>query len=490
MDKTVLLETFEQLGGTTEYEMEDIRSFLQVKQYQELQDPTKFLIVGGRGAGKTRVFKTFVGADGFRRVIGDGIYFNRPNYKNTDVLVGYSKEDSSLPNQNVLGTLQEDRDTMAFWVGSIVLKLLAFFVNDAEIRAVAEEFFTQQELELFAKKTTLKSPGKWLPLYQEHPENWENFLDEIDEILASRNRWAIMAYDQIDRISPEHEVMYSYIRTLIMYWFSVSTRWRRLKCKIFIRTDLRNSESLQFPDASKLRSCQIDLSWNTISLYRLLIRRLANAKTEKQTREMIEYMAVVPGLVQENNAVGYLPTEKEELIKKFIVYLIGRYMGASPKCGDTYSWIPNHLQDANGNLAPRSFLKCYVYAAKIMLQTNPKTQSTTALLTASSIQGAVQEVSTDRVSELKEDFPWLENLKTVLEGETLLMSGADFRKKMKRLLDMDTKVKPPVGTVEELMNLLMSLGIIQKNTDERINMPEIYLHGFGLRRKGGLRRPK
>ena len=99
----------------------------------------------------------------------------------------------------------------------------------------------------------------------------------------------------------------------------------------------------------KLGSRQIDLSWNTLSLYRLLIRRFANAKTEEQTREMIEYMSAVPGLVQ--------------------------------------------------------------------------------------------EVSADRVAELKEDFLWLENLKTVLEGETLLMPG-------------------------------------------------IYLHGFGLRRKGGLRRPK
>ena len=480
MDRTVLLETFEQLGGTTEYEMEDIRSFLQVKQYQELQDPTKFLIVGGRGAGKTRVFKTFVGEDGFRRVIGAGIYFNRPNYKNTDVLVGYSKEDNSLPNQNVLGTLQEDKRSTLFPYTTLFR---------SEVCTVAEEFFSQQELELFEKKTTLKSPGKWLSLYQEHPENWENFLDEVDEILARRDRWLIMAYDQIDRISPDHDIMYSYIRTLIMYWFSVSTRWRRLKCKVFIRTDLRNSESLQFPDASKLGSRQIDLSWNTLSLYRLLIRRLANAKTEEQTREMIEYMSAVPGLVQENPSVGYLPTEEEEIIRRFIIYLIGRYMGASPKKGDSYSWVPNHLQDANGDLAPRSFLKCYACAAKVMLQ-NPKTQSTTALLTASSIQGAVQEVSADRVAELKEDFPWLENLKTVLEGETLLMPGMEFRKKMKQLLDMDTKVKPPVRTVEELMNLLMSLGIIQKNTDERINMPEIYLHGFGLRRKGGLRRPK
>lgn len=42
MNRKILLETFEQLGGTTEYETEDIRSFLQVKQYQELQDPSKF----------------------------------------------------------------------------------------------------------------------------------------------------------------------------------------------------------------------------------------------------------------------------------------------------------------------------------------------------------------------------------------------------------------------------------------------------------------
>lgn len=108
-----------------------------------------------------------------RTGLRDGIYFNRPNYKNTDVLVGDSKEDSGLPNQKVLGTFREDKDTMALWVGSIVLKLLAFFANDTEVCTVAEEFFSQQELELFEKKTILKSPSKWISLYQEHLENWE-----------------------------------------------------------------------------------------------------------------------------------------------------------------------------------------------------------------------------------------------------------------------------------------------------------------------------
>ena len=46
----------------------------------------------------------------------------------------------------------------------------------------------------------------------------------------------------------------------------------------------------------------------------------------------------------------------------------------------------------------------------------------------------------------------------------------------------------PVESVDNLLNLLLSLGIITQSTDKRINMPEIYLHGFGLKRKGGLRR--
>lgn len=35
-----------------------------------------------------------------------------------------------------------------------------------------------------------------------------------------------------------------------------------------------------------------------------------------------------------------------------------------------------------------------------------------------------------------------------------------------------------------------TLGIVMETPDNRVNVPEIYLHGFGLKRKGGIRRPK
>lgn len=489
MDKKVLLQVLEQLVGTSEYEVDDIRSFLQVKQYRELQDPSKFLVVGGRGVGKTRVFKTLTGDKGFQRVIGDGEPFNKPNYKNTTVLVGYSKDDRMLPNQNVLQQFTTEEETSAFWIGSICLKLLTEYADEPEVQAIISEFFDAQTAELLGKKPFWKSPSKWIRLIQDNPEPWENFLDEVDRVLEEHDRWVILAYDQIDRISTNYDILYAYIRALVSYWFSVSTRWSRLKCKIFIRTDLRESESIRFPDSSKLSSRQINLNWNTLTLYRLLIRRLANLDSEA----MIGYLSEVPGLIAETKDMGYLPTESEEIMREFIRKMIGRYMGSSPKKGESYLWIPNHLQDANGDLAPRSFLKCYSFAAQTMLK--PGTEKTIlqlqgdALLTPSSIQGAVQEVSADRVKELKEDFPWIVKLKGVLEGGTLLMSEEDFRKRLQMFLKKETKENLPADTVDGLENLLSSLGIVQHSTDGRINMPEIYLHGFGLKRKGGLRRP-
>ena len=74
--------------------------------------------------------------------------------------------------------------------------------------------------------------------------------------------------------------------------------------------------------------------------------------------EMLEYLQRIPALIYKSDDLGYVPTEQKEPLEKFVEQLIGRYMGTSPKKGYSYTWIPNHLQDANGDLSPRSFLKC------------------------------------------------------------------------------------------------------------------------------------
>ena len=491
-DKRVLLEAFKQLVGTTEYELGDnFYSFLQVDQYHDLQNPSKFLIVGGRGSGKTRIFRTLTGPDGFRRVIGDTKPYQQPNYENTTLLIGYFADDSHFPKSTVLSKYNTDVAATAFWIGSIAYILVSHYPDDPQIKSTVTDCFDQKAQTLFASKDILKSPSQWVPFVMDNPEPWEIFLDRVNEILAQRDQWVILAYDQIDRIHPEQEILYSYIRTLVTYWYSVSQRWKRLKCKIFLRTDLRNAKTMRFPDASKLIARQIDLSWDITSLYRLLIRRLSNMDASP---EMLEYLQRIPALIYKSDDLGYVPTEQKEPLEKFVEQLIGRYMGTSPKKGYSYTWIPNHLQDANGDLSPRSFLKCYSCAATSMLA--PQNQKVlqqlqgNALLTPSAIQDSIQEVSTDRVQELQEDFPWLEKFKTFVEGSTLLMQEAEFLSKIQRLLEYYPNENYPAKTPSGMEDELIALGIIQRTTDARINMPEIYLHGFRLKRKGGIRHVK
>lgn len=70
------------------------------------------------------------------------------------------------------------------------------------------------------------------------------------------------------------------------------------------------------------------------------------------------------------------------------------------------------------------------------------------LLYPSRLQGALTKVSNDRVNELIEyEYGWLKVLSE-------------------------------------------KLGIFIETIDGRMNVPEIYLHGFGLKRRGGIKRPR
>ena len=166
--------------------------------------------------------------------------------------------------------------------------------------------------------------------------------------------------------------------------------------------------------------------------------------------EMVEYLQQIPSLIYKSDDWGYVSIEQKEPLEKFVEQLIGRYMGTSPKKGYSYTWIPNHLQDANGNLFPRFFLKYYSCAATFMLaaqnQKALQQLQVDALLTPSAIQDSIQEVSTDRVQELQEDYPWLEKFKTIVEGSTLLMQEKEFLSKIQRLLEYYPNENYPAKT--------------------------------------------
>ncbi len=49
-------------------------------------------------------------------------------------------------------------------------------------------------------------------------------------------------------------------------------------------------------------------------------------------------------------------------------------------------------------------------------------------------------------------------------------------------------IRPPEDTAKEFVDYLLELGVLRERTKERIDVPDIYLYGLGLKRKGGVRK--
>ena len=53
---------------------------------------------------------------------------------------------------------------------------------------------------------------------------------------------------------------------------------------------------------------------------------------------------------------------------------------------------------------------------------------------------------------------------------------------------VNVSIRPPAERPERLVDYLVELGIFRKHSDDRIDVPDLYLFGLNLRRKGGVLR--
>ena len=491
MNKIEVLQGMAEIKTIAENEENDSKDFLPLKSYEMLGDPNRFVIIGGRGTGKTRLFCTLQKENGFRQIIGVQKNMFYPDPDQSIFLAGYYHVGTNFPQGKVMEKLVRDQETDLFWQGSLIFLLLDYFKENQDVIDIAKEYFTNENYDILSQLGNQRKISKWISIIRDQQEDIECFLDDIDGYLQETKAWIFLLYDSLDRICPKYMDWFPFIRSLLSFWFTHLHRWRRLKCKIFLRSDLYKSDKLAFPDSSKLKANILVLEWDTVSLYRLLLKKMANAGNA----EMLKYLKKTENLISEapDHALGYIPAEKEIIIKRFVNRMIGEYMGKDAKKGVSYSWVPNHLQDTHGVLSPRSFLKCFSVAAARMCE---KPSDVAALegdriLSPSMIQGAVQDVSEDRVAELEEEYPWLSRLKKALRDTTMLMDKGEFISRIHMDLWEDSMQEQlPASTPEGIFEMLERLGIVFIARDGRVNVPEIYLHGFKMKRKGGLRRPK
>ena len=448
---------------------QDPKWFLPLDAHERALRLETLVVRGGRGAGKSSLFH-FLGHMQKRPVLAASVTSAAPSITWVEGFSG-SVDHPSLQVVGAFGTSATDDMRRFFWFAWLCARL-----SSASGVPLPEG--------KVARAVEARDPASIAEGTSAELASLSGWLDGRERSVSSQ---IVVTYDALDRIGSDSSVRGRMAESLLAMWLSLADRYRRIRPKIFVREDLFQTSLSAFPDASKLEARSVSIEWRVEDLYRVLIKHMANTSddlkhwVESSTRGIpltnIEGLGWMPPAA--------LPESGKGSQKAFVDHLAGELMGSGTKKGLTYRWIPNRLQDAHARAVPRSVLSLVRNAATFAVTRGPEAQSL-RLLTPTELQGALEQTSKRRANELREEFPVVERLEN-LRGSTVMLP----RKRAVEALSNPSKIHDENGTDgEQVLRTLIELGVMSERSDGRIDVPDIYSYGFGILRKGGVKRAR
>jgi len=439
--------------------------------------PDSMLVVGIRGAGKS-FWWAALQKEGHRSLVRK-ILPKAGITEGTVVSQGFGEKPSpdNYPSKDVLVKLLEDFDARQIW------------------RTVILKHLTRQRGggSPLAKQNNWKNRVTWV---DGNPEEVERLIFDADTELDRSGIYHLILFDALDRTADDWNSMYRLVRGLLQVLLEFRS-YKRIRPNAFVRPDhLEDSSVANFPDSSKVLTQEVELSWPRNELYGLLWQHLSNETNNgKLFRDGCREAFGIEWT--QHDEVWIIPEKlwsEEETQRDVFHAITGPWMGRDRRRGFPYTWLPNHLGDTWRQVSPRSFLAAMRHAA---LDTSRSEHE--YAIHFESIKRGVQEASKIRVREMLEDYPWVEGLMRPLAGLTVPCSFEDIAKRWENansLKDLQQKIQkasvklPPVhidSGPSGVCKDLVALGLFEQLADDRVNLPDVYRVGYGLRRRGGVK---
>ena len=458
------------------------RYLYPVPEHLRAVDPNVVLVVGPRGSGKTHLFKAFFSND---QALVSAVVARMPKTPapharpSASEWVAAYPADMYFPDTQALSKCAgSDEDAKKIWHAMLV-------------RRLAERFDKRRQKKL---KPILEPKAaelrEVLAAYDAPETNPTAALDELEQTLQEQDRQVVVGYDELDTLGGfDWALMARMVRGLVAFWSDYSRRWRRIRAKIFLRSDLfRRHAGMGTADFAKLAATRAELRWPDAALLGVLVKRIANASDG-----LGEYCEGARIRFENGGVLGRLPRiNGPEDAFPLLHRLAGEYMGAGTKKGYVRNWILAHLRDGNGEVSPRSLVRLVEQAAG--KEAANQSLRPPRLLHPTALRQALDDVSGDHVTQgISNEWQWLEGVRKRLAVDRLVPWE---RKEIVDLLDVewneswgasDSALRPPVGRSADLLDYLIEIGVFRRRSDDRVDVSNLYLSGLGLRRKGGVK---
>lgn len=451
-------------------------------------DPENAVVAGIRGAGKS-FWWAALSSEQHRKFVAQA--FPDAHLGSATVIrQGFGDAAGSMdaPSKDVLAQLHRDfRNARTIW-RAVVAHQIRFPAPYPQKAAVGQG--------VWATRTA------WV---RDNPESFDQLLVAADQALLQEGKTLLVLFDALDRLAETWQDIRPLARGLLQVAQDMRAT-RSIRLKVFVRPDMLEDKAIVgFPDASKLLARRANLDWRKVDLYALFFQCVGNAAAGGTLFRHLTTTALALNW-QKADGLWLIPKDlcgDEGLQEKLFEHLAGKAMSLSPtglKRGKPYKWMVNHLQDGRDQVSPRSFCEALRKAAELSMS---DFESHELPLHFKAIQAGVQAASRVRVDELvREDYPWVDKVMSPLRGELTVPCGPkDINAIWKRhgvldslneeVNDSANAVKlPPQHLADGLDGVLLDLaelGLVQRLSDGRIQMPDVYRIAFGLGRRGGVK---
>lgn len=441
-------------------------------------DPDRALVVGNRGVGKS--FWSGALIDTQTRAIL-ALAYPKLKLSMVDAVLGFSGDDAShgaAPSAAVLKSL---------------------LTSNVPPETIWRVVFMKALSPSWVKLTFRQA----VDVIERDPERYEMDMLRADSQLKRAKQKKVIVFDALDKLGDNWQAVRDLTRGLLRLALSLRS-YSSIRAKIFIRPDQGDDKQIfDFPDASKLRAERVELKWSTQDLYGLMYSRLANSAVSYSAFSELAKLHKVE--IRKSSGISVLPDSlkvEPDLQARLFSGIAGEFMGSNHRRGRTYAWLPNHLGDAHGQTAPRTFLTALKIAAERDVH-DPQLAKKQAI-DHHGIKEGVQQASQVRLDQLAEDHIWIKSVLDSLSGMEVPCSAEavterwatnSIVKKIKKQVDSG-KILGPLemqragGQTElALLEALTRIGVIEQRSNGKVNVPDIFRVAASMKRRGGIKPP-
>ena len=431
-------------------------------------DPDALLVTGMRGAGKTFWWSALQDGE-VRRLVAQSE--RTALSENTVVRVGSGVRSApgEYPGVEALRSLRVSRTPRDIW-----RTVLAWQLAKGTEHPLAN----------------LSSWSARADFVAGNAEEIDRFLQDRDDELRWQGVMFLLLFDGLDRCAEDWAETNKMVAALLQVALEVRA-YAQLRIKAFLRSDHAAHHAIAaFPDASKVMSSKVELTWPSRELYGLSWHHLANGYYGDIFRAYLGENW--PPAAMKDHTVYPVPRAlvlDEGVQRQKFHGLAGNRMGGRSWRARPYSWIPDHLADAHGRISARSFLTALREAA---LHTADEHPDHACSLHHESIAHGVRLAANVRKQEMQEDHPWIDEAMSALRGLSVPVSFDVFEERWR-----DERVLAHLGVgqlaprhvddgADGVRHDLETLGVFQRLRDGRVHVPNVYRIGYGLGRHGGV----